>query len=171
MSKIDRKIELAANILIIVVAVLLIGVTAQRYFLSPAPVPGQTTRVQPTLGTKINLPRTDWSGKPKTLILALQSGCHFCTDSAPFYKRLQESVRDKNVRLVAVLPGRLEESTSYLNQLGLTNLEVKQTPLDTLQTSGTPTLILVNDKGEVTHFRVGRLRSDKEIEVINQLNS
>jgi hypothetical protein len=171
MSKINQKIELTANILIIVVAVLLIGVIAQRYFLSPAPVPGHPPRVQPTVGTKIKLSDTDWSGRPKTLILALQKDCHFCTESAPFYKRLQESVRDKNVRMVAVLPGRTEESTSYLNQLGLTNLEVKQAPLDTLQTSGTPTLILVNDKGEVTHFWVGRLRADKENEVINQLNS
>ena len=171
MSKINQKVELAANILIIVVAVLLIGVVAQRYFFNSATAPNRPPRLQPTAGTKINLSDTDWSRQPKTLILALQKGCHFCTESAPFYKRLQESVRDKNVKLVAVLPGKLEESTGYLNQLGLTNLEVKQASLDTLQTSGTPTLILVNNKGEVTHFWVGRLPADKEDEVFNQLNS
>jgi hypothetical protein len=171
MSKINQKIELTANILIIVVAVLLIGVIAQRYLFAPSADPNRPTRVQPTVGTKINLPATDWSGQSKTLIIALQKGCRFCSESAPFYKRLQESVRDKNVKLVAVLPGTQEESAGYLNQLGLTNLEVKQSPLNALQTSGTPTLILVNDKGEVTHFWVGKLPADKEDEVINQLNS
>jgi thioredoxin-related protein len=171
MSKINQKIELIANVLIIVVAILLIGVIAQRYFFSPSTTLNQPARVQPAVGTKINLPDTEWSKQPKTLILALQKGCHFCSESAPFYQRLRESVQDKNVRLVAVLPGVQEESAAYLNELGLPNLEVKQSPLDTLQVSGTPTLILTNDKGEVTHFWVGKLSPEKEKEVLEQLTS
>lgn len=167
MSKINQKIELTANVLIIVVAILLVGVIAQKYLLAPK----QPERVQPTVGTKINLPDTDLSAQPKNLILVLQKGCHFCSESAPFYKRLQESTKNKNVKLVAALPGNTEESAEYLKQIGITNLEIRQSPMSNLQTGGTPTLILTNEKGEITHFWVGKLPAEKEDEVINQLNS
>lgn len=169
MSKITQKIELTANILIIVATVLLIGVIAQRYFFSPATAPDQPARLHPTVGAKIDLPDTDWSRQPKTLILALQKGCHFCTESAPFYKRLQESAQNKNVKLVAILPGKEEESMAYLSELGIANLDVKQLLLNTLQIGGTPTLILTNDKGEVTDYWVGKLSAEKESEVLNKL--
>lgn len=168
MSKLSSKVELTANILIIVVAVLLVGVIVQKYFFSS---PANPARVQPTVGAKVNLPDTDLSAQSKTLLLVLQKGCRFCAESAPFYKRLQENTRDKNVRLIAVLPGKPEESTAYLSELGIGNMEVKQSPLNALQTSGTPTLILTNAKGEVTNFWVGQLPADKEEEVIKQLNS
>ncbi|HEX8736474.1 MAG TPA: hypothetical protein VF721_14185, partial [Pyrinomonadaceae bacterium] len=139
----------------------------QKYFLAPK----QPERVQPTVGTKVNLPEVNLSAQPKTLILVLQKDCRFCTESADFYKRIQASTHDKNVKLVAVLPNTLEEGNAYLNKLGIANLEVKQSPLNNLQTSGTPTLILTNDKGEVTNFWIGKLPADKEEEVISQLSS
>jgi len=167
MSKLNQKVELTANLLIIVVAVLLVGVIVQKYFFAPA----QPERLQPTIGTKINLPDANLSGQPKTLILVLQKGCRYCSESASFYKRLQENTQNKNIKLIAVLPGKPDESTDYLKELGITNMEVKQSPLNALQTSGTPTLILTNDKGEVINFWIGKLPADKEEEVINQLNS
>jgi thioredoxin-related protein len=171
MSKLSQKVELTANILIIVVAVLLVGVITQKYFFGSSTGSNAPTRVQPTVGAKINLPEVDLSAQPKTLVLVLQKGCRYCTESAAFYKRLQENTQNKNIKLVAVLPGKTEESTAYLGELGIINMEVKQSPLDNLQTSGTPTLILTNDKGEVTNFWIGKLPADKEDEVINQLNS
>ncbi|HEX9960310.1 MAG TPA: hypothetical protein VGB00_05230 [Pyrinomonadaceae bacterium] len=169
MSKVSQKVELTANILIIVVAVLLVGVIVQKYFFGSTS--NQPTRVQPTVGSKINVPEVDLSAQPKTLVLVLQKDCKYCTESAAFYKRLQENTQNKNVKLIAVLPGKIEESTAYLNKLGINNLEVKQSSLDNLQTSGTPTLILTNNKGEITNFWLGQLPADKEEEVISQLNS
>ncbi len=63
------------------------------------------------------------------------------------------------------------DSKAHLNELGLTNLEVKRSPLENIQVSGTPTLILTNEKGEIMDFWVGKLTPDKEAEVINKLNS
>lgn len=171
MSKISQRVELVANILIIVVAALLIGVLVHRYFLSPEPAADRPAPMQPTAGEKVNLPDVDWSQPPKTLILALQSTCRYCTESAPFYKQLQERARGQNVRLLAIFPGRPEESLSYLGGLGIQGLEVKQAPLNALRVGGTPTLILANDKGEVTHFWIGKLSSDQERAVLEQLTN
>lgn len=171
MNKAFQKIELVANILIIVVALLLGGVIVQKYFFAPpAAVSNQPPRLEPKIGSVMNVPDVNWSQQPKTLILALQSSCHFCNESAPFYKRVIESVKDKNVKLVAVFPTAVEESAAHLQKLGLTNMEVKQSSLGSLQVSGTPTLILTNEKGEVTNYWVGKLSPDKETEVINKLN-
>ena len=170
MSKLSQKIELTANILIIIVAVLLVGVIVQRYFFAK-PDPSQQARVEPTIGKQINLADENWASQPKTLILALQTTCHFCNESAPFYKRLIENAKGKNIKLVAVFPQSVEEATIHLNQLGLTGMEVKQAPISALDASGTPTLILTNDKGEVVNYWVGKLPADKEMEVINQVNS
>jgi thioredoxin-related protein len=170
MSKIYQKVELIANILIISVALGVGGTLVQRYFFSSSvSAPVQQARLQPVVGSKTEVPDVNWSQQPKTLVLVLQTGCHFCNDSAPFYKRIIQAVENKNVKLVAVFPTDVKESITHLNELGLTNMEVRQSPLSSLQVSGTPTLILTNDKGEITNYWVGRLPPDKEAEVLNQL--
>lgn len=171
MNKINEKLELVANILIIVAAVLLVGFIAQKYFFGSSAANSRQARLQPIVGSKVNLQDVNFSNQPKTLILALQTGCHFCNESASFYKRIIEVIKDKNVKLVAAFPTDIEKSTMHLQELGLTNIEVKSSPLNNIQVSGTPTLILTNDKGEVTNFWVGKLTPDKEMEVINKLNS
>ncbi|MEJ7863227.1 MAG: hypothetical protein WKF90_16480 [Pyrinomonadaceae bacterium] len=170
MSKFYQKVELVANILIIVLAVAIGGILIQKYFfLSAAPSVNQQARLQPTIGTKMTAPDVDWSQQPKTLVLALQASCHFCNESAPFYKRVIEAVGDKNIKLVAVFPASVEESALHLKKLGLTSMEVRESSLGSLQVSGTPTLILTNDKGEITDYWVGKLTPDKEMEVLSQL--
>jgi thioredoxin-related protein len=127
--------------------------------------------VQPTIGKQVSLPDENWSAQSKTVVLALQTTCRFCHESAPFYKRLIESAKGKNIKFVAVFPQAIEESTAYLNKLGLTGLEAKQAPISQLEASGTPTLILTNERGEVISYWVGKLTPDKEIEVVNKVIS
>lgn len=171
MNKINQKVELAANCLIVVVALLLIGVLVQRYFFSSANPDQAAARVQPTVGKKINLENFDFSAQPKTVVLALQTTCKYCNESAPFYKRLIESTKDKPVKYVAVFPTPVEESAKHLQELGITGVEVRQTPINQIDVSGTPTLILTNANGEVEQFWLGKLPADKESDVINKINS
>lgn len=168
MEKTNQKIELVANLLIILIALIIGIVLIQKYFLTVPP--NRRARVEPKIGSLMNAPDVNWSEQPRTLILALQAGCRFCNESAPFYQRLIETVKHKNIKLVAVFPTEIGESTKYLNELGLTNVEVKRSSLAGLQVSGTPTLILVNSKGEITDYWVGKLPPDKETEVLNKLN-
>ncbi|HEY0051762.1 MAG TPA: hypothetical protein VGB68_20865 [Pyrinomonadaceae bacterium] len=171
MNKITQRIELVANVLIVIVAVLLIGMIAQKYFLSSPDANDHSAGVQPTVGKKLNLTDVNFSEKPRTVLLALQASCRFCNESAPFYKRLVEETKGRNIKLVAVFPTKVEDSARHLTELGVTGFEVKQSPISALDASGTPTLIITNEKGEVTNFWVGKLPAEKETEVINQLNS
>ncbi|MDQ6787902.1 MAG: redoxin domain-containing protein [Acidobacteriota bacterium] len=169
MNKLSQKVELFANLLIIIVALLLVGVIAKRYLFGNPISAEQPPRIEPTVGKVVNLPNENFADQPKTVILALQTTCHFCNESAPFYKRLVEATKDKNVKIVAVFPQSVEEATAHLNQLGISGIEVKQAPISALDASGTPTLVLTNQKGEVMKYWIGKLPQDKEQEVINQI--
>lgn len=169
MSKVYQKIELTANILIIVVAVMLVGVLAQRYFFA-APAPSEPK--SPTVGTKISDANFDWSKSNKNVLLVLQKGCKYCTDSAEFYKKLiQQTREDKNVKITAVLPQPKEEAEKYLSELGVSGIEVKQSQLNSLNVGGTPTIIVTDDKGEISDVWMGKLPPEKESEVIKKIAS
>jgi len=116
----------------------------------------------------VSLPGINWEQNKQTLLLVLREGCHFCNDSAGFYQRLvKESQASGNTIFVAVLPGTVDDSRKYLGHLAVPITEVRQEGLGALGVRGTPTLLLINDKGVVTKSWVGRLRADKEREVIS----
>ena len=175
MKNLSNKLEVAANVAIILIACLIGAILIQRYFFTFSST-ANLNRPQPTVGAKVNLPDVGAANvsapdQSKTLILALQKGCHFCSESASFYKRLLQDTHGTNVKLIAAMPGNVEENVTYLKSLGLTEIEVKSSSLDDLDVSGTPTLILINNKGEIIGSWVGKLSQDKEAEVINKMNS
>ncbi|MBV9926722.1 MAG: hypothetical protein JOZ96_17015 [Acidobacteria bacterium] len=168
MHNLYRKIELLANVAIILVALLITGVLAKNYLLpaSPEPIAGIPA------GSKVQLPDVDWGRNGKTLLLVLKKGCHFCTESAPFYQRLvRETAGRGDLHLAAVLPDSVDEGRQYLGDLGIRLDDVRQSRPDTLGVGGTPTLILVDGSGKVAASWVGRLAPDKEAEVLSRLQA
>lgn len=165
MGTIYRRVELLANVAIVLVAVMIGAVLVRGYFFSrPAEAPKNIAA-----GTKVSLPGVEWERNGKTLVLALQKGCHFCSESAPFYQRLVQAAAAKGVKIVAVLPQPQDESRQYLEGLAIPVADIRQAALGSLNVKGTPTLILVNDKGEVAASWVGKLPSDKESDVLARL--
>jgi len=176
MNKFAQKIELASQVAIIIVAALIGAVLVKNHLLAPnqkgaavnnKPAPGQNTDAGLN-GKAIALPDVDWKKGDQTLVLALSTTCHFCTESAPFYKQVIEK-RKGTTRLVAVLPQSVEAGRQYLGGLGITVDEVRQAPPSLLGVQGTPTLLLVNKEGVITSSWRGKLRPEKELEVIAQL--
>jgi thioredoxin-related protein len=103
-------------------------------------------------------------------VLVLQKGCHFCSDSAPFYQRLARAASGRDdLQLVAALPQSEAEARQYLNDLQVPLGEVRQTALASIGVRGTPTLLLVDKTGTITDEWVGRLSPDKESEVLGRL--
>ncbi len=68
-------------------------------------------------GRTVQIHGVDWGKAPHTLVLALQTGCHFCADSAPFYRALLKE-RAPNWQAVAVLPQPVEQSVAYMRAKG-----------------------------------------------------
>src|ERR1051326_7578998 len=123
MDRISKKVELVANIAIILVAVSLAVVLVKRFVFTSRSEP----TVQSNIGAKLSQPDIDWSKSNKNVVLMLSNTCHFCTESAPFYKRLvQEQAQRGTFRLTAVLPQPVSDGQKYLNGLGVEINEIKQ---------------------------------------------
>lgn len=165
-NEFSKKIETIANAAIIVVAVLLSGFLAQKYFFSENSQPKPTEIVK---GTKISLPDVNWLQNRKTLLVVLQKDCRFCSESMPFYKKLVGKSKEKGIQMVAVLPDSREEGIQYLKENGVEIQEFRQSKLGEINVRGTPTLILTDEKGEVLNSWIGKLSFEKENEVMDSL--
>src|SRR5262245_51114736 len=177
MNKFAQKIELASQVAIIIVAALIGAVLVKNHLLNTSQPKGAAVNNKPAAGQNtdaglngkaISLPDVDWKKGDQTLVLALSTTCHFCSESAPFYKQVIEK-RKGSTRLIAVLPQSVEAGRQYLSGLGITVDEVRQAPPSSLGVQGTPTLLLVNKAGVVTSSWRGKLPQERELEVIAKL--
>src|SRR6266446_3420200 len=158
MNSLIKRIELVANLAIIMVAILLGVVLVRSYRFrhsSEAPTTATSALIP---GTKLSLPGVNWKANGRTLVMALSTECHFCTESAAFYRRVaQERANMENLRLLAVLPQPVTEGQEYLKKLGMTLDDIKQIQLDSIGINGTPTLILADSQGNVADSWRGKL--------------
>lgn len=160
-----KKIEMVANIGIIIAAVILIFVFVRNYTAKSATGP------MITAGAKFGLKDVSWQANSKNMVLAVSTTCHFCTESAPFYRELVSQCKQQHVHTIAVLPQSVAEAESYLKNEGVTVDEVRQATLHDLEINGTPTLLLVDGSGTVKNVWLGKLPDDKEKEVLSKLGT
>ena len=168
MKNLNKQINLALNLMIAVVLVSIGVVVIKHYWHSR--VPPRDYGV-PT-GSKVSLPDIDWEKNRQTLLLVLDTGCAYCTASASFYQQIvRETANNRSVQLIAALPQEISNSKQYLSGLNVPINEIRQSTLSALGVKGTPTLILINGKGEVMQSWPGKLSSEKEKEVLLKLGS
>lgn len=152
------------NISILIMLLVLAGMLIKKYFLDDSS--------SPTIGpsAKISIKGLDWAKSDKTLLLAIQKDCKYCTESARFYRELIQGLSDRrDIRVVAIFPERVSEGEDYLNQLGLSVIESKEATLSSLGIKDVPTLVLVDKNGVVSNVWIGQLPPKKEAEVITAL--
>jgi hypothetical protein len=168
-----RSVEIAANFATLGLAVLL-SVAILRNHVVTAPAPARPNTVgfqQPlTAGTDLSkrLPGIAWERNGRTLLLALSTHCHFCTESMPFFRRVRKSL-GKDVMLVGMMPEPVAEAESYLKREGVQLDELRQVTLSLVGVVGTPTMLLVDRRGIVLQAWVGKLDLDKQREFFKTL--
>lgn len=155
-----KKLELAANIGIVITAVLVAILFIRNYTQKQAD-PQHVI----ALNTKFALKNVDWQANDKNLVFAVSTQCHFCTESAGFYKKLVEECKQQHVHTIAVLPQTQAEAQAYLSGEGVMVDEIRQSDLPTLEVNGTPTLLLIDHAGLVKQVWTGKLPSSKESDV------
>lgn len=170
MSSLIKKLEVSANVAIILLASL-VGVIFTKNYLWPGNAGASESRRRNTVqpGAKLSLPGVDWAQNGQTLILALSEDCHFCSESASFYQKIVSQRQGKSLKLIAVLPQDTQSGQNYLKSLGVAVDEIRQASLSSIQVSGTPTLLLVDSNGVVKEVWIGKLPSNKESEVLSKI--
>lgn len=110
----------------------------------------------------------DWSKNGQTLVLAISTQCHFCKESTPFYRRLEQEV-GKRIKIIAALPQPVADAEQYLKGEGVRVDQVKQISPMALGVRGTPTMLLVNSGGVVTRVWSGKLPPEEQDQVLSIL--
>lgn len=170
MSNLHKRAELIANIAIVIVAILLSVVVVKRFILDDKPANPAANQL--AVGERVPLAGVEWVKSGHTLLLVLQKGCRYCTESAPFYQRLiQETANRGDVKLIALLPQSVTEGKQYLDEIGVGIADVRQVSLGQVKVGGTPTLILVDENGVAVDVWIGRLPPDAEAEVLSKLKT
>lgn len=155
-----QKLETATNICIIIFLVI-VGGNYLKGRISPRPDLSQIK-----IGDELSsLPGYNWNSHPRTLVLALRYGCHYCEDSAPFYKRLidlETSAQVKDVHIIAAFPDDAVVVQRALQIEGLSLDYIASVSFRDLKISATPTAILVDQHARVTEAWVGQLSGSEE---------
>jgi thiol-disulfide isomerase/thioredoxin len=118
-------------------------------------------------------PNTNYGGVQRTLIIAMNTRCGYCQASIPIYKQLAglQNTGAASVRVVAAFQNDEDEVKEFLRQNHLNMETSSSVDFGQLRVTGTPTLILVNAKGEVRDFWIGKLSQDQEQQVIRGLTA
>ena len=157
-----KWLEIAANVAIIVVAVVIVIVFVRNYFSASKTSP-------PTIaaGARLTGQPVNWHDSPKNVVLVLSTTCHFCKESSGFYRKLVEDCRN-HARTVAFFPQTPQEAQAYLKAEDVQVDEIKHADFHLLEIGGTPTLLLVDNKGIVQKVWLGKLSEAKEKEVLDE---
>lgn len=165
-SRMARKVEMVANITILVVAVALCVFVFRHRTNRSADL-----YQPPAVGSRFGLADGNWQISNRTIVLGLSTTCHLCAESAPFYQRVVDACKREHVRVLAVLPQPVSQAESYLKSKNLIVNEVRQAALQDLKIKGTPTVVLVDKAGIVRDAWVGKLPPDEEKLVLDELGS
>jgi hypothetical protein len=165
------KLDVVANVAIIVTCLVASVVLVRREFFPPRPEapPGSVAA-----GEQLDVLRTALpAGADKALVIAVAPNCHFCNDSMAFYKQLVEQ-RDSAkspVKVVAAVssPDARADEQSKMSASGVKPDAVVQVDFRQLKVLGTPTVLLVDGKGKVLSVWMGKLDSRGEREVLQSL--
>ncbi len=166
----SSRIEVASNLATIVVAFLLSAALVKIYVLPASLSRPAAVDVRTGTSLKRRMPGIDWAKNRHTLVLVLSTQCHFCRESAPFYRKLAAAAA-RNLKTIALLPQPVPESQEYLSNEGIHVDEVRQAPIRSIGFAGTPSLLLVDGGGVVTGVWVGKLEPDQEAQVMKALRT
>jgi hypothetical protein len=169
-KKLKDILDVATNIIVVLFAVVAIGVLVKNSF---RPQGAKATIAIKTGSVLPEIPGIDYRQASRTLILALNVDCRYCTRSVPFYNSLAEA-RQENANQSNIVAAFINKDTalvkSYADEKQLSVHAVAGVDLDKLGVQTTPTLILVDSTGKVLDSWRGELRADGEREVFNALS-
>ena len=110
------------------------------------------------------------AGTNRALVVALSPTCHYCNESMPFYKQIldQRNQKSSPVKFIAAVPTEeaKAEEAQKLASAGATPDGLVKLDFAAVKVPGTPTLILVDNNGEVLDVWVGKLEAEREKEVL-----
>jgi hypothetical protein len=140
---------------------------------TPVQAPKRQTHAMNEVGladrTLAPLPGYSWSSYPKTLVIAIRTGCPYCEASLPFYRQLGEQEKSNllHAHVLIVMPNDAYFGSNFLKKDDVDVQVIFGQKLGALKVSGTPTVLLLDSSGRIERTWIGQLSSRGEKEVID----
>jgi hypothetical protein len=171
MSKVKSYLETATNIAVILGALAVSGVFLLNYL---RPNEQRTPRLRAGFQKGHQLPPipgVSYNEAPQTLLIALNTSCAFCTESVPFYNQLAEAqLKSKSsIRIMTVFPNAEKEVQQYVQTHQLRLASRAAIDLQSLNVMGTPTMLLIDEKGTIVDFWIGKPSEATQRQVMKQV--
>jgi hypothetical protein len=168
-KRLKSFLDVTTNIVVVLFAVVAISVLVKNYFAPQSPKNSVTIKKGSVFP---EIAGVDFKETPRTLILALNVDCRYCTRSVPFYNSLARA-RQENANQVNIVAAFINKDPalvkSYADEKQLSVQAIAGVDLDKLGIHSTPTLILVDSSGKVLDSWSGELQPDAEREVFAAL--
>lgn len=171
-SKLKTYFDRATNLAVIIAAIILVALFAKSYFFSSTRKPHHNPiKKGAILGhvDGIDLPKS-----VRTLVLALNTNCPYCTESLPFYKQLQDRLGQQTqapAQLIALFSDPPHQVDSYVKLHQFSVPSISAVNYRALKIDFTPSLILVDSNGEVLESWDGKLSPEEQEDVYNAVTS
>ena len=169
-SKLKSNLEIISSVAVTLAAVAVITSVSWGYFTSKHAPPSLRSGLQK--GNLIQaLPNFNYKGSPQTLLIAMSTKCHFCSESIPFYNQVTKLQKEtgKQIRVVAIFPENEDEVKQYVQQNNLDVDSIGGIDFGRFNLEGTPTMILVDRDGKVLNFWIGKVPESDQQQVIKSL--
>jgi thiol-disulfide isomerase/thioredoxin len=169
--KSKSTLDTIANIAIIIVCAIAAFVLVRQHFFNQN-AQGRPPEIE--AGDQFSeLGQVVPAGTDRALVVALAPTCHFCEESMPFYKRLVEERNRKGskVKVIAAVGSEevKEEERKKLDSAGVQPDGLVVLPFETLKLRGTPTIVLVDNQGEVHKVWIGKQKASGEEAILETL--
>lgn len=171
--KAKSTLDTVANIAIILVCAIAAFILIRNHFFNPNQAGGPPPPEIETGERYDALGQVVPAGAERALVVALSPTCHFCNESMPFYKRLVDERNQKGskVKVIAAVP-REEAKAEEQQKLAAAGVQpdgLVVLNFDSVKLRGTPTIVLVDNQGEVHEVWVGKQPQSGEEEILEAL--
>jgi thiol-disulfide isomerase/thioredoxin len=170
-----RKLDVLTNVALIVACAAIVAQFAVTHMRAGVQAPPVTERREapPTYQTGEKVPELkgiDYAATDQTLLLVVRESCGYCEGSMPFYGALvkQAAAVRSRTQFAVVSADPVEVSKASFEKHDVPVSAIAQS--NTMNVRGTPTLILINARGEVVRSWIGMLDPSREEEVISAIN-
>lgn len=175
-SKWRRNLEVGTNLAVLVSCIVLTVFVIKSRGADPYNAPVLTSTIPGGVKAGDSFPAIEgikFDATDRTLILALNTGCHFCEESIPFYKRLptNRTRTGAGIQIVAIFPNETNEARKFLTAANLEFPVLGGQDFAKLRITGTPTLILLNRDGKVQSVWRGELPVSDQDKVLSAVAS
>lgn len=164
-----NRLEAAANVAVIVSAVVVAFVATTRFWARPPQHPDLLSLLYPKGAAAPIAEGLDYSTANRTYVVVLSSSCEVCTASMPFYRQLAADVESSSgtSRFVVLVTEPTETARSYLTRHNLRVSILLHVQPEAVRSTPTPLLLLVDARGTIVQGWLGKLAAEAEKQVLS----